>query len=364
MIVSRKSYTSPGIDSCLYLSAKSLKVNPAVGAKNRVLTRSKTIHTPRLDPQAGHEAVKEHCGIVGIYSLKGEPVAERIVKGLSALQHRGQESWGIAIPGEPIVKGLGLIGMGAAANARKILRLAGNRGIGHVRYSTRGRTTLENASPIDIKGEFSIAQNGTVANTEDLTPLVTGEFPILDDSNDTRLAGYRLLQHYRREHDWTRAFSRLAKELSGSYCFMILTKEGEVLAARDEAGFRPLCIGYDEENKTHIIASESCALTALHADFVRTYSLVNWSASPGRESSRPGLQTRPATIIARSSTPTSPIPAPASRATMSTRLADSSAESSLASIRSRQTLSSRSQTLPGLPRSAILRRVASRWKRA
>ncbi len=253
----------------MYLSAKSLNVNPAVGAKNRVLTRSKTIHTPRLDPQAGHEAVKEHCGIVGIYSLKGEPVVERIVKGLSALQHRGQESWGIAIPGEPIVKGLGLIGVGAATNARKILRLAGNRGIGHVRYSTRGRTTLENASPMDIRGEFSIAQNGTVANTEDLAPLLTGEFPILDDSNDTRLAGYRLLQHHRREHDWTRAFNRLSKELSGSFCFMILTKEGEVLAARDEAGFRPLCLGYDEENKTHIIASESCALTALHADFVR-----------------------------------------------------------------------------------------------
>ena len=253
----------------MYLSAKSLTVNPPVGARNRVLTRSKTIHMPRFDSRTRDEAVKEHCGIVGIYSLKGEPVAERIVKGLSALQHRGQESWGIAVPGEPTVKGLGLIGVGAAANARTIFRLEGNRGIGHVRYSTRGRTTLENASPIDIKGEFSIAQNGTVANTEDLTPLVTGEFPILDDSNDTRLAGYRLLQHYRREHDWTRAFSRLAKELSGSYCFMILTKEGEVLAARDEAGFRPLCIGYDEENKTHIIASESCALTALHADFVR-----------------------------------------------------------------------------------------------
>src|SRR2546428_3131755 len=118
-----------------------------------------------LELRGDSPSLREHCGVIGIYSLKGEPVAERIVKGLSALQHRGQESWGIAIPGEPIVKGLGLIGVGAAANARKILRLAGNRGIGHVRYSTRGRTTLENASPMDIKGEFSIAQNGTVANT-------------------------------------------------------------------------------------------------------------------------------------------------------------------------------------------------------
>jgi amidophosphoribosyltransferase len=251
------------------LSPKSPEAKRTAIAGRSVFTSSETIHSPQLELRTIEEGVKEECGIIGIYSQGGEPVAERIVKGLSALQHRGQESWGIAVPGEPIVKGLGLIGVGAATNARKILRLEGNRGIGHVRYSTRGRTTLENASPMDIRGEFAIAQNGTVANTEDVTPLVTGEFPILDDSNDTRLAGYRLLQHYRREHDWTRAFSKLSRELSGSYCFMILTKEGEVLAARDEAGFRPMCLGYDKESETHIIASESCAITALHAEFLR-----------------------------------------------------------------------------------------------
>jgi amidophosphoribosyltransferase len=251
------------------LTPKSLEVGTTAEASREAFSGSETIHSPPRQFGVMEAGVKEECGIIGIYSKRVEPVAERIVKGLSALQHRGQESWGIAVPGEPIVKGLGLIGVGAAVNARKILRLEGNRGIGHVRYSTRGRTTLENASPMDIRGEFAIAQNGTVANTEDVTPLVTGEFPILDDSNDTRLAGYRLLQHYHREHDWTRAFNKLSKELSGSYCFMILTKEGEVLAARDESGFRPLCLGYDKESETHIIASESCAITALHADFVR-----------------------------------------------------------------------------------------------
>src|SRR2546430_11927495 len=81
--------------------------------------------------------------------------------------------------------------------------------------STRGRTNLENAHPLDIHGEFAIAQNGTIANTEDMEPLVKGEFPIVDSNSDTKLAGYRLLQHYRREHDWTR--DRKSTRLNSSH---------------------------------------------------------------------------------------------------------------------------------------------------
>lgn len=213
--------------------------------------------------------MKEHCGIIGIYDKTGKPVAERIVKGLAALQHRGQESWGIAVHDQPVLKGMGLIGQGAEANAKKILRMESNRGIGHVRYSTRGRTALENAHPLDIRGEFAIAQNGTIANTEDLEPLVRQDFEVLESATDTKLAGLRLLQHYRTEKDWTEAFSKLSKELSGSYSLVIVTKQGEVLAARDEGGYRPLCLGWDEEEQTHIVASESCALSALHAELVR-----------------------------------------------------------------------------------------------
>ncbi len=213
--------------------------------------------------------MKEHCGIIAIYDMKGKPVAERIVKGLSSLQHRGQESWGIAVHNQPILKGMGLIGQGAESNAKKILSFESNRGIGHVRYSTRGRTTMENAHPLDIKGEFAIAQNGTIANTEDIEPLVRQDFQLLDSTTDTKLAGLRLLQHYRNEGDWTRAFTKLSKELSGAYCFVIITKQGEVLAARDEAGYRPLCLGWDPEEQTHIVTSESCALSTLQADLVR-----------------------------------------------------------------------------------------------
>ncbi len=213
--------------------------------------------------------MREHCGVIGVYSVKGEPVAEKIVKGLLALQHRGQESWGLAVHGEPILKGMGLLGQGVEVNAKRLLTFQSNRGIGHVRYSTRGRTTLENAHPLDIEGEFAIAQNGTIANTEDVQPLVQPDFGISESTTDTKLAGLRLLQHYRREKNWTRAFNALSREVSGSYSFVVLTREGEVLGARDEGGYRPLCLGWDPENEQHIVASESCAISALHADFVR-----------------------------------------------------------------------------------------------
>lgn len=213
--------------------------------------------------------MKEHCGVIGVFSMRGEPVAERIIKGLSALQHRGQESWGIAVQGDPVLKGMGLLGHGVEVYAKQILTFHGDHGIGHVRYSTRGRTTLENAHPLDIEGEFAIAQNGTIANTEDLEPLVRSDFQTSESTTDTKLAGLRLLQHYRREKEWTRAFRGLSKEVSGSYSFVIITRDGAVLGARDEGGYRPLCLGWDPENEQHIIASESCALSALHAEFVR-----------------------------------------------------------------------------------------------
>jgi len=90
-------------------------------------------------------------------------------------------------------------------------------------YATRPRTdNTRERDPLDIRGEFAIAQNGTIANTEDLEPIVQREFPILGSTTDTKLAGYRLLQHYLAEQDWTRAFHKLSKELSGSYSFVMI----------------------------------------------------------------------------------------------------------------------------------------------
>jgi amidophosphoribosyltransferase len=105
---------------------------------------------------------KEACGVFGAHSSQGTDVVPKILKGLEALQHRGQESWGIAVPGKPVFKRMGL-----AFNwinfSRELTGYKGGSGIGHIRYSTKGRSNLGNAQPIQFGNEFSIAHNAPTA---------------------------------------------------------------------------------------------------------------------------------------------------------------------------------------------------------
>jgi amidophosphoribosyltransferase len=211
---------------------------------------------------------RDKCGVFGAYSSKGTDVVPKILKGLEALQHRGQESWGIAVQGKPVFKRMGL-----AFNwinfARELNGYKGGSGIGHIRYSTKGRSNLGNAQPIQFGNEFSIAHNGTIVNTDGLQKTVLASRAGADCSTDTKVVGHRLLQILKEENDWFWAFERLAKEVKGAYSFTILNKQGEVFAVRDPRGYRPLCIGLIERSGTYIAASESCALTAVGAQFIR-----------------------------------------------------------------------------------------------
>ncbi|MDG6926495.1 MAG: amidophosphoribosyltransferase [Nitrososphaerota archaeon] len=210
---------------------------------------------------------REACGVVGAYSSRGVDVTPKILKGLEALQHRGQESWGIAVDSKPVFRKMGL-----AFNwynyAQELAGYKGPSGIGHVRYSTKGRSNLDNAQPVQIGSEFSIAHNGTIVNAEQIAQAVSGVYKG-KCGTDTKAAGYRLLQILREENDWFYAFERLSKELVGSYSFVILNRRGEVFAVRDPRGYRPLCLGVHQKSRTYVVASESCALSAIDAEFLR-----------------------------------------------------------------------------------------------
>lgn len=210
---------------------------------------------------------REACGVIGAFSTKGADVVPKLLKGLESLQHRGQESWGIAVPGRQVFKRMGL-----AFNwfnfSDELSGYKGGAGIGHVRYSTKGRSSLDNAQPVQIGTEFSIAHNGTIVNAEKLAKAVSTEYRA-KCGTDTKAAGYRLLQTLRQENDWFWAFERVSKELVGAYSFVILNRRGEVFAIRDPRGYRPLCLGYHHKSRTYIAASESCALAALDAEYVR-----------------------------------------------------------------------------------------------
>ncbi|MEM2210873.1 MAG: amidophosphoribosyltransferase [Nitrososphaerales archaeon] len=208
--------------------------------------------------------MREKCGIVGFYSLSGANVTPLILSSLEALQHRGQESWGIAIEGHKPYRKLGLV-PDVLTTKRRIV---GKVGIGHVRYSTIGRTTLENAQPIQIGNKFSIAQNGTIVNFDTLQNILKTNFAIKSYESDTKLIGLRLYQLL-KESEWLEAFTQIGKELLGSYCLTILNNRCEVYGIRDPRGFRPLCIGWHEPSSSYLIASESCVLIAIGAEFIR-----------------------------------------------------------------------------------------------
>jgi amidophosphoribosyltransferase len=193
-----------------------------------------------------------------------------VIDGLRALQHRGQEAWGIALPGSRPFRWLGLITDEIQAAQSLSESAKSEMAIGHTRYSTVGSTVFENVQPIQIGEEFSIAHNGTISDTSKIEKIISKEFDIPEWASDTTIIGLRLMQILRENNGkWFESFSKLSKEISGAYCFVILTKNKELFAVRDENGFRPLCIGWNKKNQTHVIASESCALSMLDAELVR-----------------------------------------------------------------------------------------------
>jgi len=212
--------------------------------------------------------VKENCGVVGIFSLDGSNVIPMAIDALRALQHRGQEAWGIAVPNRPPLKKLGLVSASSSDYQKISDEYNSPAVIGHVRYSTIGKSNLENAQPLKVK-DLCVAHNGTIANVKELSNIVGGCSFTPQKTSDTLVAAQRLVTLISENGQMGKALSILKNEMVGSYCFTFLSDDNCVYGARDPKGFRPLVFGHKDDNNAYIIASESSALSATGAKLER-----------------------------------------------------------------------------------------------
>jgi amidophosphoribosyltransferase len=212
--------------------------------------------------------VKENCGVVGIFSLDGANVIPMIIDSLRALQHRGQEAWGVAVPKKQPYKQLGLVSSAVSEFDKVTREYSSSAAIGHVRYSTMGGSNLENAQPLKVK-DLCIAHNGTISNVEELSGMVGGCTFTPQNVSDTLIAAKRLVSLMSENGKLGNALSILKNEMVGSFCFTFVSDDNAVYAARDPKGFRPMVVGFRKDTNTYIVASESAALAAVGAQLIR-----------------------------------------------------------------------------------------------
>jgi len=215
----------------------------------------------------------EECGVFGAYDLDGGDVAPSVYYGLFALQHRGQESCGIAVTdtyGERKVhskKGLGLVN--EVFDEESLDSLKGNLGVGHVRYSTAGGSRVKNAMPLVInyvKGVLAIAHNGNLTNAVELRHELERTGAIFQTTIDSEVIAYHIARERLNVETAELAVRNAMKKIKGAYA-LVVSSPRKMIGARDPFGFKPLCIG--RRDNTYFLASESCAITAVGAEFVR-----------------------------------------------------------------------------------------------
>ncbi|MCY6485809.1 amidophosphoribosyltransferase [Clostridium aestuarii] len=211
---------------------------------------------------------EEECGVFGVFSKEEIDISHLTYYGLFALQHRGQESAGIAISNKKKLSCYKNMGLVADVFDEKILSsMKGNSAIGHVRYSTTGDSNVINAQPIlcDFKlGKIAIAHNGNLLNISKLKEFLKDKGTAFQTTTDSEI----ILNLIARQADKSieDAVISAIKVIKGSYALAILT-EDKLIGVRDPNGIRPLCIG--KINESYIICSESCALNSVGAKFVR-----------------------------------------------------------------------------------------------
>lgn len=229
---------------------------------------------PIHNQQELDDSLHEECGVFGIYDFDGNDVASTIYYGLFALQHRGQESCGIAVsdtdgPKGQVVsyKGMGLVN--EVFTPEELSKLKGNIGIGHTRYSTAGSSTRENAQPLVlnyVKGTLGLAHNGNLINALELRKELEYTGAIFQTTIDSEVIAYHIARERINSASVEEAVNKAVRKIKGAFSLIVMSPR-KLIGARDPYGFKPLCIG--KRDNAYILASETCALDTIGAEFVR-----------------------------------------------------------------------------------------------
>lgn len=227
-----------------------------------------------FDSYIDEDALHEECGVFGMYDFDGGNVASTIYYGLFALQHRGQESCGIAVSdtngprGNMLShKGMGLVN--EVFSPEHLEKMYGDIGVGHVRYSTAGSSTRENAQPLVlnyVKGTLAMAHNGNLINANELRHELEYTGAIFQTTIDSEVIAYHIARERLNSKTAEEAVRRACMKLKGAYALVVASPR-KLIAARDPYGFKPLCIG--KRDNAYIVTSETCALDTIGATFVR-----------------------------------------------------------------------------------------------
>lgn len=227
-----------------------------------------------LENRCPWDGLHEECGVFGMYDFDGGDVASTIYYGLFALQHRGQESCGIAVSETNGPKGkvtsrkdMGLVN--EVFTGEMLEEMKGDIGVGHVRYSTAGASTRENAQPLVlnyVKGTLGLAHNGNLINAKELRHDLEYTGAIFQTTIDSEVIAYHIARERLKSKTVEEAVTRACRKMKGAYSLVVMSPR-KLIGARDPFGFKPLCIG--RRDNAYMIASETCALETIGAEFVR-----------------------------------------------------------------------------------------------
>lgn len=216
--------------------------------------------------------IHEECGVFGVIAPEPTGVADLAYYGLYALQHRGQESCGIVVNDDGVFASYKDLGLVSEVFSSEILsRLPkGNMAVGHARYGTTGATNRNNCQPIEVnhqKGRMALAHNGNLSNAAELRSELELSGAIFHTTSDTETIAYIITRERLRTRSIEEALSAAMNIIDGAYSLVLMSPQ-KLMCARDPYGFRPLCYGKTADG-VYVVASESCALSAVGAEFIR-----------------------------------------------------------------------------------------------